>query len=259
MDNYQEQYKKMIVHREKININLTEKRRNAYNFFKSLNIPMNNISKNLTKPVSIYKVPLMKIHGSNMVNWPVKDESEIYIDNDFYDNPNNQKIINCQITHELLHTLSSYMNPMQFHMGHQIEINRNNNKPHSIYIGVNEATTQLFTEMIEGNQLSPTEDYLYPIKTIMKKVANAVGIEKLASQYINHTREFEDSFNKITNVDFGTFASVMNDVYNLSKKQKNHNILQSEQDILKKRIVDLNGFADRLVMKKEKSYEIEER
>jgi hypothetical protein len=51
----------------------------------------------------------------------------------------------------------------------------------------------------------------------------------------------------------------MNDVYNLSKKQKNHNILQSEQDILKKRIVDLNGFADRLVMKKEKSYEIEER
>ena len=29
MDNYQEQYKKMIMQRERININLTEKRRNA--------------------------------------------------------------------------------------------------------------------------------------------------------------------------------------------------------------------------------------
>ena len=259
MNNYQEQYKKLLMFREKIDINLTEKRLNAYNFFKSFNIPMDNINRNLTKSVSVYKAPLVKIHGSRMVNWPVRGKSEIYIDDEFYSNPNNQQIINCQITHELLHTLSEYMNPLQYFMGHQMKIG-GNNKLYCIYIGINEATTQLFTEMIEGKQLSPSEDYvLYPLKNVMKKVAGVVGIDKLASQYLNHTRDFEEGFNKMTDVDFSTFASVMNDVYNLSRKQKNHDFSHIEQDVLRKRIIDLNGFADRLVMRKGRLKEIEER
>lgn len=84
----------------------------------------------------------------------------------------------------------------------------------------------------------------------MKKIADVVGVDKLASQYLNQDRRFERDFNKISNVDFDTFASIMNSIYNLARKEKDNGITQDEKAFLNKRISDVNNFADRLLKEK---------
>ena len=249
MNNYQEEYKQLQTYRQKLNINMTLKRTNIYNFFNSINIDMSNISRNLSKSVTVYQAPLEKIHGTKLVNWPIKNGAEIYIDNDYITNKNNHKIINCQLTHELLHTISELRNPNQNFFGHQLEFDTTtqNYKP-NIYTGINEATTQMFTEMIENTELTETEDYLYFLKKTMEKLANIIGIDKLASQYVNNDRNFEAEFNKITNgkldtfatMNFDTFATIMNSIYNISKRQKYETISEKEKEMLQIQKQEIN-------------------
>lgn len=121
-------------------------------FFRRFNISLNNLTRNLSKEISVFSASVHKIHGSRMLNWPVSNGSEIYLDRDFYNNPYNNDIVNCQITHELLHSLSELRDPLQYFMGHRIEIDAATNLPkQSLYTGINEATTQMFAEMIEKN------------------------------------------------------------------------------------------------------------
>ena len=187
---------------EKIIYNKTK---NVYNYFKNL-CSIDNLKKNLEVKTVLYSAPVERIHGSCMVTWPVNENlTEIYLDENFISKEKNKEVVNSQITHELLHSLSNKIEDESSYL-----FNCKGNKLQ----GIDEATTQMFTEEIEGIRLNRYQDSLYFLKNVMRVLKHVVGTDKIASQYLQNDNSFEEEFNKLSNNKFNEFASLMNYVYN---------------------------------------------
>lgn len=231
MPNYQEKYNSLKETRQLLNPNKIDniKKQSLY-YFSDLNIDLVNLEKNFQIPMTFYKAPVRKIHNTNLVNWHINNGNEIYIDELFLLNPENESILNCQLTHEILHTLSQSTTNKQLCFGH--------NTP--LLTGLDEATTQILAEDIIGIRLSEQEDYLYFIKNIMRVMKVITGEELLADQYLNHNHSFEQTFNKISSNNFEYLVTKLNQIYNLSKKEWYQTISNSEKlhlAILKKQLL----------------------
>lgn len=184
-------------------------KRKAWEYFRNLT-NVTNLESNMSRNITVYSAPLLEIHGSNLVNWPVDNDNEIYIDENFLKDPNNANIIVCQIMHEISHGLSQFKNKKQLFFGHKVEECQ----------GIEEATTQMYAEDITGIRLSEEEDYMFSIKTFMRICKILVGEDKLASQYLNNDLSFEEKFNNISSGKFMEFANAMNSIYRLCKQRK---------------------------------------
>lgn len=183
-------------------------KRKAWEFFRNLT-NVTNLENNMSRDITVYSAPLLEIHSSNLVNWPVNNGNEIYIDDNFLKDANNVNIIVCQIMHEISHGLSEFKNGQQLFFGHGAECQ-----------GIEEATTQMYAEDITGIRLSEEEDYMFSIKTFMRICKILVGEDKLASQYLNNDLSFEEKFNNISSGKFIEFANAMNNIYRLCKQRK---------------------------------------
>ena len=183
-------------------------KRKAREYFRDVT-NVTNLENNMSRDIAVYSAPLLEIHGSNLVNWPVVNGNEIYIDENFLKDPNNANIIVCQIMHEISHGLGDFKNGQQLFFGHGIECQ-----------GIEEATTQMYAEDITGIRLSEEEDYMFSIKTFMRICKILVGEDKLASQYLNNDLSFEEKFNNISSGKFTEFAYAMNNIYRLCKQRK---------------------------------------
>lgn len=219
----QEQYNELQKYRKAQPLDIiNSKKRMTWEYFRNF-VPVSNLEQNLSKGFSLYYAPVKQIRGSNMTCWPFQDGSkEIYIDETFA--LNNPQITKIQTTHEVLHGLSQMKDGNQYFFGHQYQGNGQ-----SIYSGIDEATTQLFAEDIEQQRLSEDEDYLYFVKNIMRVMKVIFGVDKLANQYLNNNTQFEREFDKLTNGKFSSFASMMNEVYTLSKTK--HYAKLSDEDM----------------------------
>lgn len=184
-------------------------KRKAWEYFRNVT-NVTNLESNMSRDITVYSAPLLEIHGSNLVNWPVNNDNEIYIDENFLKDPNNANIIVCQIMHEISHGLSQFKNKKQLFFGHKVEECQ----------GIEEATTQMYAEDITGIRLSEEEDYMFSIKTFMRICKILVGEDKLASQYLNNDLSFEEKFNNILSGKFMEFANAMNSIYRLCKQRK---------------------------------------
>lgn len=184
-------------------------KRKAWEYFRNVT-NVTNLESNMSRDITVYSAPLLEIHGSNLVNWPVNNDNEIYIDENFLKDPNNANIIVCQIMHEISHGLSQFKNKKQLFFGHKVEECQ----------GIEEATTQMYAEDITGIRLSEEEDYMFSIKTFMRICKILVGEDKLASQYLNNDLSFEEKFNNILSGKFMEFANTMNSIYRLCKQRK---------------------------------------
>ena len=184
-------------------------KRKAWEYFRNVTNVI-NLESNMQKDIKVYSAPLLDIHGSDLVNWPVANGNEIYIDENFLKDPNNANIIVCQIMHEISHGLSQFKNKKQLFFGHET----------NEYQGIDEATTQMYAEDITKIRLSEEEDYMFPIKTFMRICKILVGEDKLASQYLNNNLSFENKFNNISSGKFTEFAIEMNNIYKLCKQAK---------------------------------------
>lgn len=214
------------------------KKRMVWQYFGySLSVPIYNLEKNISRKFSLFYAPVRQIKGTNMTCWPLDDETEIYIDENFA--INNPQTANVQTTHEVLHGLSQMKGKYQYFFGHQYQGGKN-----SLYSGLNEATTQLFAEDIEQHRLNENEDYLYFVKNVMRIMKVAFGIDKLANQYLNNDTQFEQAFDKSTNGKFSSFASMMNDIYLLSKA-KHYSKISDENikllDMRKEQVINLTN------------------
>jgi len=234
---YKQEYEELIKTRKYLDYNIIkDKKRNSWNYFRSLDICLKNLEKNMTNNIFLYSAPLKEIHGTNMANWPIINGSEIYLDTCFLLDNANIEIINCQLTHEVLHSLSRKIGGGKNWFNHNEDI----------YEGIDEFTTQFFTEEIEKTELNEKEDYLYFGKNIMRNLSDIIGIDKLSSQYLNNDRNFEVTFNSLSTVSFLEFANCMNTIYELSKKEKYFNITKEEKEFLEQQKVGISEFVSLL-------------
>lgn len=228
----QEQYIELQKSRKKQSSDvLNNKKRIAWEFFRNYT-DVSNLEKNLSSNFDLYFAPLRNIRGTNMVSWQVGENKEIYVDENFA--LSNAELTNIQLQHEVLHGLSQFKNDSQFFFGHQYDGSGKSN-----YMALDEASTQMFAEDMNGIRLDETTDYLYAIKNVMRVMKTIFGINDIAGQYLNNSNNFETKFNEITSYKFDAFALLMNDVYVLSKN-KNYGSLTDEQ------IEELNNKKDRL-------------
>lgn len=232
-----EEYQELLKYRiSQPNNILVEKQRNAWSYFRSITNPI-NLEKNMNSNSPLYYAPLRRIHGSNLVSWPVQNGSEIYVDEEFA--VNNEKLFNIQLQHEILHNLANRINGNQSFFGYLYDGSGKSN-----YIGINEATTQMFAEDITGVRLDEKTDYLYFIKNIMRIMKVLFGETLLAGQYLNNNLDFTNTFNDKTSHKFETFAKIMNDIYYLSRDKKYRSISQTQIEELAKKqqfILDLTS------------------
>lgn len=237
----QEQYTELQKHRKQQSLDvINSKKRMAWEYFRNL-VLVNNLEQNISKRFSLFYAPVRQIRGSNMTCWPFQDGSkEIYIDEAFA--LNNPQITNIQITHEVLHGLSQMKDGNQYFFGHQYQGNGQ-----SIYTGIDEATTQLFAEDIEQCQLGKEEDYLYFVKNTMRVMKIIFCADKLANQYLNNNNQFEQEFDKLTNGKFSSFASLMNEVYTLSKVKHYSKLDDKGIELLETRKQQIINFVKGLV------------
>lgn len=228
---YQEQYNRLKQNSiSKLDIEIINSRnRNAWEYFKKI-VNINNLERNILKPTNIYISSVKEIHNSSMVCWPFLDKTEIFIDEQVWKNYKDLSLI--QIQHEILHGLSAhYKNGEKFKFGHSTKDKK--------YIGLDEATTQMFTENILGISLTKEQDYLYYIKNIMRILDVVFGSSLIADQYLNGNNVFEDKFNEFTNNKFEDFAVYINNIYLLDKKEFYNSITVEEknkQEQLKKQV-----------------------
>ena len=188
-----------------------DKKRSAWEYFRSeLMIPMANIEDNLSKQFIVYVSDVKRIHGSNMSCWPFKDKTEIFVDKELY--TNQFDLVNVQLQHEVLHGLSQRRNGTLNSFGHPLDAN-------NIYIGIDEAVTQMFAEDISDYRLPKQDDYLYFVKNAMRIVKVFFGSVDIANQYMNGDLSFEKKFNEFTNNRFEAFAVSMKNIYLLHKKE----------------------------------------
>lgn len=235
-----EEYQELLKYRkiQPSNI-LVEKQRHAWAYFRNIT-NVTNLEKNININSSLYYAPLKKIHGSNMVSWPVQNGSEIYIDEEFA--INNRELVNIQLQHEILHNLANCINGKQSFFGYLYDGSGKSN-----YIGINEATTQMFAEDITGLRLDEETDYLYFIKNIMRIMKVLFGKELLAGQYLNNDLGFTSTFNDKTSYKFEPFALLMNEIYYLSREKKYRSLDENQIDELIKKQQSLLDFTSGLI------------
>lgn len=206
---------------------LINKKRKIWEYFRHF-VNVSNLEKNISNKFSLFFAPLKQIHGATMVCWPVGDTKEIYVDEDFV--KMNPELTSVQLTHEVLHGLSQFKVGKQHIFGHECK-----DDSALKYTGIDEATTQMFTEDIEKRRLSKEEDYLYFLKNIMRVMKALFGKEIIANQYLNNGNQFEEEFNKLTSYKFEPFVVLMNEVYILTKKYRHKNITEEQlRQLLKK-------------------------
>ena len=236
----EEQYKELSKYR-KIQLSniLVEKQRNAWTYFRNIT-NVTKLEKNINSNSPLYYAPLKQIHGSNMVSWPVKNGSEIYVDEEFA--VNNEILVNIQLQHEILHNLANRVNGNQSFFGYLYDGSGNSN-----YIGINEATTQMFAEDIIGLRLDEEIDYLYFVKNIMRIMKVLFGKELLAGQYLNNDLGFTSTFNDRTSYKFEPFAQLINDIYYLSKEKKYKSLSQNQIEELTKKQQSILDFTSGLI------------
>ena len=239
---YQEQYKKLVSIATKQNPDIiNSKKRLAWEYFRNMLIPINNLENNLSKQFIVNVSEVKSVHGSNMVCWPFKDKIDIFIDKELYNN--NQILVNIQLQHEVLHGLSQTRNNVQNSFGHPI-INGD-----TIYVGIDEAVTQMFAEDIQNVRLSSNEDYLFYVKNVMRVLKSIFGSESIANQYLNGNTSFEDTINKLMDYKFEPFAMMMKKIYILNKKEF-YNKLSQEENIEKTKIENqINSFLANIILK----------
>lgn len=218
---------------------LKNKKRIAWEFFRNYT-NVSNLEKNLSLNFVLYLAPLKTIRGTNMVCWPVGENIEIYVDNNFA--TTNPELTNIQLQHEVLHGLSQVNTVEQFFFGHQYDGTGKSN-----YMAINEATTQMFAEDMSGVRLDENTDYLYTIKNIMRVMKTIFGINDIASQYLNNSNDFENRFNEVTGFKFEPFALLMNDVYILSKNSNYNSLTEEEVKELNNKKDKLFGFTTSLI------------
>lgn len=173
-----------------------------------------NLSDWLNKNIPMFVAPVSKIHRGRLIVQPTDIGEEIYIDKEFYDNPEKKNIIIHQLTHELLHTICRIRKKENTIATRYFSHDWYDND--GIYLGIDEATTQMFTDEFENYKLSKEEDpNFYFIKNIMRIMKVIIGEDKLLMQYLNYNNEFEESFNYISNNKFTEFATNINKIYNL--------------------------------------------
>lgn len=237
----QEQYNELLKYRKQQPLDvINNKKRMAWEYFRNF-VLVNNLEQNMIKSFNLFYAPVRQIRGSNMVCWPFQDGSkEVYIDETFA--LNNPQITNIQTTHEVLHGLSQMKDGNQHFFGHQYQGNGQ-----SVYTGLDEATTQLFAEDIEQCHLSESEDYLYFVKNVMRVMKVIIGADKLANQYLNNNNMFEQKFDSLTNGKFSSFASVMNEIYALSKTKHYAKLNDSDMKLLDTRKEQVISFVQGLV------------
>lgn len=225
---------KSIINHKKIKI--TE-------FLKNLRINDERVNNNLNINFPLYSAPIKEIYGSQLMNY----YDEIYIDSQFIANPNNSTIINCQLTHELLHSLSNDELGRIYFFGHLVDEN---------YLGIDEATTQLLTEEIEGYYLDEKNDSrFYFIKNIMRILKVVISEEHLIKQYLNIDNSFENEINALMNDnDWLNRFSIMIKKYYIFKGNKNHidDLKILEQEIIERtlQVIDRQISYDSNVYKK---------
>lgn len=249
--NYEQEYRALQASRREYNKDsLNGKKLAAWEYFRKLT-RVQNLEKRLQQTPPIYLAPVKRIHGSRMVNWPTKTGEEIYIDNEFAQQPENAGVVSHQLTHELLHSLSKNDTENQF-FGHDI-------KDFPEITGINEAATQLFTDDIQGKVLSEEVDYLYFVKGSLRTMATIIGKDKLASQYLNNDnpadkssdKSFEEAFDKLTNNRFRDFASTINTIYKLEKNREK--LSEPEKKLLETRKKQIVSFISAQIEKASKT------
>lgn len=235
-----EEYQELLKYR-KIQPNniLVEKQRNAWLYFRNIT-NVRNLEKNINSKPPLYYAPLKQIHGSNMVSWPVQSGSEIYVDEEFA--INNEKLVNIQLQHEILHNLANRINGNQSFFGYLYDGSGKTN-----YIGINEATTQMFAEDIIGLRLDEETDYLYFVKNIMRIMKVLFGKALLAGQYLNNDLGFTSAFNDRASYKFEPFAKLMNDIYYLSREKKYKSLSESQMRELIKKQQSILEFTSELI------------
>ena len=235
-----EEYQELLKYR-KIQPNniLVEKQRNAWLYFRNIT-NVRNLEKNINSKSPLYYAPLKQIHGSNMVSWPVQCGSEIYVDEEFA--INNEKLVNIQLQHEILHNLANRINGNQSFFGYLYDGSGKTN-----YIGINEATTQMFAEDIIGLRLDEETDYLYFVKNIMRIMKVLFGKALLAGQYLNNDLGFTSAFNDRASYKFEPFAKLMNDIYYLSREKKYKSLSESQMGELIKKQQSILDFTSELI------------
>ena len=235
-----EEYQELLKYR-KIQPNniLVEKQRNAWLYFRNIT-NVRNLEKNINSNPPLYYAPLKQIHGSNMVSWPVQSGSEIYVDEEFA--INNEKLVNIQLQHEILHNLANRINGNQSFFGYLYDGSGKTN-----YIGINEATTQMFAEDIIGLRLDEETDYLYFVKNIMRIMKVLFGKALLAGQYLNNDLGFTSAFNDRASYKFEPFAKLMNDIYYLSREKKYKSLSESQMRELIKKQQSILEFTSELI------------
>lgn len=216
-------------------------KRNIWEYFREYGCLNRDIELNIQKPTNIYIAPTHRIHGSNMVNWVKNDENEIYVDDVFLDSQNNPILINCQLTHEVVHGLVQKKIGRQFKFGHMIlndEEKKISNDPLKYFdlTALDEACTQIVAEEINGFGLNEEQDYLFELKSAMRIVMIVFGKKEVLNQFCNNSTEFEDKFNSMTDGKFDAFVATMSRIYDLSKKRKYKNLSQEELEKLDNQI-----------------------
>ncbi len=239
-----DEYQELLKYRKKQPSNiLVEKQRNAWAYFRNIT-NVTNLEKNINSNPPFYYAPLNQIHGSNMVSWHVQNGSEIYVDEEFA--VNNETLVYIQLQHEILHNLANRVNGNQSFFGYSYDGSGKSNYIGK-YIGINEATTQMFAEDIIGLRLDEKTDYLYFVKNIMRIMKVLFGKELLAGQYLNNNLDFTIAFNDRTSYKFEPFAQLMNDIYYLSLKKKYRSLSESETEALTKKQQFILDFTSRLI------------
>lgn len=243
-----EALEKMIKERVEMNPDIVKQRlHKIWNYFNKMNnIDKRNLKKNVEDGQRLYRAPVSQYIGGKLLNRPL--EQVIYMDDEFF--KENPDIAMFQITHEALHGVSLYRNGKKVVFGHYNTTGGSATNPYS---ALNEATTQMFAEAVEGKRLSENEDYLYYIKNIMRAVTVLFGEEKIADQYLGNNINFENDFNQFSGNKFNYFATEMNNIYNLEHKRRDNNGVLSTKDkeALENYKENINKFVTQLIAKKQ--------
>lgn len=203
-----------------------------------------NLSDWLNKDIPLFVAPVSKMYRGKLIVQPTDIGEEIYIDKEFYDNPEKDDVITHQLTHELLHTICRIGKKEGAIATQYFSHDWYDND--GIYLGIDEATTQMFTDDFEGYKLSKKEDpNFYFIKNIMRIMKIVIGEDKLLMQYLNYNNDFEESFNNISNNKFTEFAANINKIYNLmyiinKSKKENKDVSKEVEDVKNVQNIVLN-------------------
>lgn len=221
-----EKYNKLKQNSNSLDKGILESKKSKIStYLKNVRINDSRVNNNLYFDIQLYSAPVREIYNSTFIYY----YDAIYLDKEFISNPQNTNIVNCQLTHEILHCLNNDEKGRQYFFGHLVDQN---------YIGIDEATTQLFTEDIEQTYLTEQQDSrLYFIKNIMRILKIVFGQDLLFKQYLNINNEFENTVNNLMNNEqwIKDFALMMTKYYTLkSQKLDLENIKILEQEIIAK-------------------------